>query len=389
MPKRKNTRKENGSGSIRKRKDGRWEGRYSVPAKDGCGSYIRKSVYGDTQDEVRMQLTQITGTIDEGTYIEPSQYRLSEWINIWLEIYVKPTVKDFTYDSYYGICKNHIIPNLGNVKLKDLTTTMIQKFYNSLLQKGLSTKTVKGIHGIFHRLLKQAFLVGEIKQNPTERCILPKVKKPKIEPLEDEDITRFLEGIKGHRYENVYFITLFTGLRQGEVLGLSWDCVNFQENSILINKQLRRDTHYAGSKYIIDSTKNDQEREITVAPSVMMVLEKQRAWQEKCAKKAGSAWNNEWNLVFTNELGEHLSHPTVYKNYKAIMRNLGIENKRFHDLRHTYAVAALESGDDIKTLQGNLGHATASFTLDRYGHVSKAMRQKSAMNMQQFINKVS
>ncbi|MBR5040333.1 MAG: tyrosine-type recombinase/integrase, partial [Clostridiales bacterium] len=112
-------------------------------------------------------------------------------------------------------------------------------------------------------------------------------------------------------------------------------------------------------------------------------------WQQECAKKAGSAWNNEWNLVFTNELGNHLCHSTVYNNYKRIVKDLGIENKRFHDLRHTYAVASLESGDDIKTVQDNLGHATSSFTLDVYGHVSKQMKQRSAANMQNFINKVS
>lgn len=386
---RKNSRKENGSGSIRKRKDGRWEGRYSIPSKDGGGSYIRKSVYADTQEELRKKITQITGEIDDGIYQEPSQYRLSEWIETWLEVYVKPTVKDFTYDSYSGVCRNHIIPDLGGVKLKELSTTMIQKFYNSLLKKGLSAKTLKNIHGILHRTLQQAYVVGEIRQNPTDRCILPKVPKPKIDPLENEEISRFLEAIRGHRYENVYFLTLFTGMRQGEVLGLSWDCVDVQNSTILINKQLRRTSHHAGAEYILDSTKNGKEREIVVAPSVMMVLARQRAWQKECAEKAGSAWNNEWNLVFTDELGQHLNHPTVYNNYKRVMKKMGLENKRFHDLRHTYAVASLESGDDIKTLQDNLGHATASFTLDKYGHVNKTMKQKSAMNMQRFINKVS
>ena len=127
----------------------------------------------------------------------------------------------------------------------------------------------------------------------------------------------------------------------------------------------------------------------SVATSVMLMLSKQKEWQERCTEAAGSAWNNEWDLVFTNELGEHLKHPTVYNNYKRIVKDLGLENKRFHDLRHTYAVASLESGDDIKTLQENLGHATSSFTLDRYGHVNKAMKVKSAQNMQRFINKVS
>lgn len=303
---------------------------------------------------------------------------------------MKPAVKDFTLDSYTNICRNHIIPSLGKLKLKELKTTQIQKFYNLLLDRGtLSVKTIKNIHGVLHKALTQAYLVGEIKQNPADRCQLPKTYRPKIEPLENEDITRFLEAIKGHKYEIVYFLTLFAGLRQGEVLGLTWDCVDFENNIILIDKQLKRSSHHKGAHYHLDRTKNGRERYIGVAPAVIDMLRRQMIWQQECAKKAGSAWNNEWNLVFTNELGNHLCHSTVYNNYKRIVKDLGIESKRFHDLRHTYAVASLESGDDIKTVQDNLGHATSSFTLDVYGHVSKQMKQRSAANMQNFINKVS
>ena len=380
----------NGSGCIRLRKDGRWEGIYSIPDADGCGKYIRKSVYGKTQEEVRKKLTQIISEIDEGTYSDASKYTVSEWLETWLDTYVKPAVKDFTLDSYSNICRNHIIPSLGKLKLKELKTTQIQKFYNLLLDRGtLSVKTIKNIHGVLHKALTQAYLVGEIKQNPADRCQLPKTYRPKIEPLENEDITRFLEAIKGHKYEIVYFLTLFAGLRQGEVLGLTWDCVDFENNIILIDKQLKRSSHHKGAHYHLDRTKNGRERYIGVAPAVIDMLRRQMIWQQECAKKAGSAWNNEWNLVFTNELGNHLCHSTVYNNYKRIVKDLGIENKRFHDLRHTYAVASLESGDDIKTVQDNLGHATSSFTLDVYGHVSKQMKQRSAANMQNFINKVS
>lgn len=380
----------NGSGCIRLRKDGRWEGIYSIPDADGCGKYIRKSVYGKTQEDVRKKLTQIISEIDEGTYSDASKYTVSEWLETWLDTYVKPAVKDFTLDSYTNICRNHIIPSLGKLKLKELKTTQIQKFYNLLLDRGtLSVKTIKNIHGVLHKALTQAYLVGEIKQNPADRCQLPKTYRPKIEPLENEDITRFLEAIKGHKYEIVYFLTLFAGLRQGEVLGLTWDCVDFENNIILIDKQLKRSSHHKGAHYHLDRTKNGRERYIGVAPAVIDMLRRQMIWQQECAKKAGSAWNNEWNLVFTNELGNHLCHSTVYNNYKRIVKDLGIESKRFHDLRHTYAVASLESGDDIKTVQDNLGHATSSFTLDVYGHVSKQMKQRSAANMQNFINKVS
>ena len=126
-----------------------------------------------------------------------------------------------------------------------------------------------------------------------------------------------------------------------------------------------------------------------MAPTVMDVLRQQRRHQERLAKAAGSGWNNEWNLVFTNELGGHLVHITVYKQFKKFVRAAGFDDTRFHDLRHSYAVASLESGDDIKTLQENLGHASAAFTMNVYAHASKKMHKRSASNMENYIRSVS
>ena len=124
------------------------------------------------------------------------------------------------------------------------------------------------------------------------------------------------------------------------------------------------------------------------APFVMQLLKKQREEQILQRFKAGASWNNEFELVFTDELGKHLVHGTVYKNYKRLAADIGVPSSRFHDLRHSYAVAAIQSGDDIKTVQGNLGHATASFTLDVYGHVSEQMKKQSSERMEQFIKSV-
>ena len=205
-----------------------------------------------------------------------------------------------------------------------------------------------------------------------------------IRPLEKKDIAVFLDAIRGHEYEHLYQVTLFTGLRQGEVLGLTWDCVDFEHKTLYINKQLQKDKK-VGGEYALVPTKNSRSRIVTVADSVMAVLQKVK--QEQAHKKeiADLAWSNPWNLVFTNEFGQHLCHFTVYHRFKDIVRAIGLEKARFHDLRHSYAVASIESGDDIKTVQSNLGHATASFTLDVYGHVSRKMRQQSADRMEQFI----
>lgn len=386
---RKNSRKENGSGSIRKRKDGRWEGRYSIPAKEGGGRYIRKSVYGNTQEEVRKELTRIINEIDENIHIEPVNIKLGIWLDDWLRLYIANTVKQLTYDQYVCEC-NHIKEELGEIKLSNLKSSQIQAFYNKLLNENkLSPKSVKNIHGVLHKALDQAVELEYIRSNPSAKCKLPKATKKEIHPMEAKEITKFLRLLENNRFKNLYYTTLFSGLRRGEVLGLTWDCVDFKNGTITINKQLKQSTHYSGYRYSFDSTKNSKTRTIRVADPVMVVLAEQKKWQEKAAELAGSAWNNEMNLVFTNEFGEHLTNETVYKTYKRIVTELGRPDLKFHDLRHTYATISLEAGDDIKTLQSNLGHATASFTLDRYGHVSDNMRLKSAKNMEKFIRKVS
>ena len=268
-----------------------------------------------------------------------------------------------------------------------MNTLQIQRFYNKLLQDGFSPKTIKNVNGVLHKALNQAVRIGALKSNPTDACDLPKVYKKEIAPLEQDDIRKFVEAIKGHRFEDLYLVTLFTGMRQGEVLGLTWDCIDFKRNTIYINKQLTK-THKVGGEYILAPTKNGRSRLIAVAGFVMDRLSIRKAQQEKERLIAGEAWNNPDQLVFTDAAGGHLVHLTVYKDFKDIVKSLGYESARFHDLRHSYAVAAIESGDDIKTVQTNLGHATASFTLDVYGYASERMRLQSAERMDRFIQSV-
>lgn len=280
----------------------------------------------------------------------------------------------------------HIKPALGAVKLTALSAPAIQTFYNNLQRQGLSPKTIKNTHGVLHKALEQAVKVGYIRYNPSDACELPRVEKAKIKPLDSQEIRTFLQAIKGHRFENVYLVTLFTGMRRGEVLGLTWDCIDFEKHTITIKQQLQKDRGRGGENRLV-STKNERIRRIAAAPFVFSVLANEREKQNQNKKIAGSAWN-ESNLVFTNEVGQNLAAITVYKNFKRLVTKAGIPEARFHDLRHSYAVAALQAGDDIKTVQENLGHHSAAFTLDVYGHVTEQMKKESAKRMEGFIKDV-
>lgn len=380
------TKKANGSGTIRKRADGRWEGKYTLDYDPKTGKLIRKSVYGKTQKEVRLALSKIVSEMDSGTYAEPSKMKVSQWLDEWLASYTM-NIKPATRSAYEEHIRVHIKPSLGDILLKQLSTRDIQQLYTNLLkERELSPKTVRNIHGVLHRTLEQAKLLGYIRVNPADAAVTPRVEKKQVETLDAEDIGKFLAAIRGTKYEYPLFVAVFTGLRQGELLGLTWDCVDFEHGMLLINKQHNRVK--GDTEFRFASLKNDKARVLTVADEVIDVLKLQKQRQESWAAALGNGWENPDNLVFTTEFGRYINNKILYQNFKRIAKNLGKPDLRFHDLRHTYAVNSLRAGDDIKTVQENLGHATASFTLSTYAHATPGMKRESAKRMTAFIRSV-
>lgn len=391
-----------GCGSIRKKivkRNGKeypyWEGRYTCGFDPGSGKQIQKSVTGKTQKEVAQKIKELTAALDAGTYIAPNKMTVGQWLDTWQNEYLA-NVKPSTVSSYEATIRNHLQPGLGALRLDSLTTHDIQEFYNSLhspseSRNTLSSKTIKNIHGILHHALEQAMLNNYIRSNPSNACVIPKAIKKKVKPMNEHQIADFLKAIKGHKYENMFLVALFTGIRQGEVCGLQWECVDFDNGTILIDKQLqslRGKMRGDKEKYVLVPTKNGKERTITAAPFVMDLLWKTKQAQDANRKDFGNDFI-ENGLVFTDEIGNRVTPQALYRAFKLVVTELNMKDVRFHDLRHSYAVVSLKSGDDVKTVQENLGHATASFTLDTYGHVTEKMKKDSADRMQAFIKSVS
>lgn len=377
-----------GAGTIRKKtvtKGGKpytyWEARFTVGFDPQTGKQLQRSISGKTQKEVAQKLREVTAELDQGSYQEPTKMTLGEWLEIWLKEY-SANLKPMTLQTYSEQVKNHIIPELGRIKLKDLKTHMIQRFYNSMTtgEKPLSAKTIKNIHGVLHKALHQAVSNNLIRVNPATACVLPKVQKPEIKPLEPQEIHRVLQEAENDDYRNIFTVALFTGMRQGELLGLSWDCIDFESGVITVKQQLQ----HKDGKYFLCSPKSNKPRRILPAQLVMDALKAEREKQEHARQQAGEVWNNPFNLVFADASGKNLVRRTVVKHFKAIAGRAGVGDTRFHDMRHSFAVTSLLAGDDVKTVQENLGHATAAFTLDVYGHVTEQMRRDSASRMQRF-----
>ena len=390
MPRKSNTRAAQGSGTIRQRPDGRWEARFTSGRDPGTGRQIQRSVYGATQQEVRKKLAEAVAALDAGNYFEPSKMTLGRWVEIWLQEYMGDK-KYLTVKHYKAQCRAHIVPSLGAVKLSELTTPQIQSFYNGLQRGGMAAKSVRNVHGILTKCLSTAVQVGYLRDNPASRVTLPKVEKKEIRPLSDEQVKAFLTVSAGDEYEIILKTILFTGLREAEATGLTWDCIEFKAGTIKVCKQLQKRPQQDGG-FTFAPLKNNKTRIIKPAPFVLSLLERRRREQVEQRFRAGELWTGWSNaeerktaLVFTTATGGNLSPQTVYNHYKKLARKIGAPDSRVHDLRHTFAVLSLQNGDDVKTVQGNLGHATAAFTLDVYGHVSERMKEDSAARMEAYI----
>lgn len=380
----------NGNGTIRQRKDGRWEAIYSVGNDPGTGRLIRKSVYGATSEEVALKLRAATAAIDEQTYIEPEKMPLRQWLAVWLEEYTG-AVKSGTVITYESNVRLHITPALGAVKLSELRTHDIQTFVNRLHRGGkegkvLSAKMCKNIHGTLHKALDVAVKIGYLRINPSDNIELPRIEREEIQPLVGEQIDAFMEAIKGTPCEALFFTALYSGMRLSELLGLQWKCVSFAAGTIKVDKQLLvkrgKDTERK-----FGPPKNSKPRTIKVAAAVVDTLKAVKKQQAEDKLKAGGAWTNSLGLVFTDELGQCVPHATVEHRYKRIVTSIDLPERRFHDLRHTYATESIRLGIPIKTISEALGHYSTSFTMDTYGHVTEAMQDDAAARMQAEIDR--
>ena len=412
----KETRRAKGTGSIyKKERNGKiyWESQITIGTDPGSGKQIRKTFSGKTQKEVREKMQAAAVAVTQGDYFEPAKITLSEWLDIWL--------KEYTGDKKYLTCKTytaqietHIKPALGAQKLSKLTAPQIQGFYNELGRTGkevrkkdkktgketvtfepLAAKSIRNIHGVLIKSLNTAIDVGYLKTNPAERVTLPRAEKKEIHPLDDTQVAAFYREAGSDEYCYLLRLIPFTGLREAEAMGLTWDCVDFVSGTLKINKQLVKRPNAAGG-FTLAETKNSKIRVIKPAPMVMTQLKQRQKEQIEQRFKAGELWQGWQNdkerktaLVFTTATGSNLSPQTVYNHCKKVLERIGAGDRCVHDLRHTFAVLSLQNGDDVKTVQGNLGHATAAFTLDVYGHVSERMKEDSAARMEKYMQNMA
>ena len=372
-------RRANGEGSIRKRKDGRWEGRYTAGRDPETGKAITKNVLAKTQKECKEKLQKAIEDTAGLDLAKAGQYTVGQWLDVWYENYAKLKVCPSSHQTYRGYIDNHIKPNIGHIPLSKLTSLDLQKLYKKLLSggrvkrieakrqpRGLSAKTVRNLNQVISSAMDFAIAQKLILTKPTDGCALPKLEHREMKTLPAEQLASFLQEARESGVFELYYTELATGLRRGELLGLKWEDLDLVRGEMRIRRQVVRINGEVVEAPL--KTKNAY-RTLPLSEDTVGILKIQKQ------KADGSPW------VFPSPTGRPISPDSVLHMLHRVLKRAGLPMVRFHDLRHTFATLALQNGVDVKTVSGMLGHFSAGFTLDTYAHVTTAAQREAARTM--------
>ena len=355
--KNKKSRASNGMGSIRQRSDGRWEARYSTP--DGR----QRSVYAKSEAEVTKKLRSVLHDLDSGAWMEPSRMTVGDWLDIWLRDYQGHTTGR-TVETYTCVVNKRLRPMFGNIKLNNFSQIHVRRMVSQMTQEGKSPSTIKHAKGILSTAMKCAVEAGLIKSNPVQGVKSPRMVKPTITIIDRDKFQAFVDAVQKTTCADALVFMLLTGIRAGEMQGLRW--ADIDNGTMTINRQLHAQSK---NKKKLGAPKDGEVRDIHLPAEAIELLKNHRKTQLAERLAAGDKWHDDeitTDLVFRQPDGTNLDEGVIYKAILSVREELGMPHLRPHDLRHSYAVAALRSGVDVKTVQHNLGHKHASITLDTY-----------------------
>ena len=380
-------KKGNNEGSIRRRSNGTWEGRYTDGVNEE-GKQIQRSVYGKTKKEVADKLHTIFYQKQQGVYVTPTKVLVKDWLIEWLHNYAHIMVRPSTYISYEGYIYNHIIPIIGDLPIQKLTPPIVQNFYNDRYlngrtdgKGGLSSKTLRNMHNMFHQAIEQAKINGLIMQNPTDNAIIPKSQKKEMRVLSVQEQLQLLNVIHLHRLGFAIKFDLATGLRIGELCALKWTDLNYQKKTVKISRTLQRIKTNQLEREELDGSENMTmvvEGDVKTSSGFREILIPDKIWAELMQHQ--QIQQQEYmtygvpilpdGYIFAMPFGTCVEPSTMRDALNYLLTVAGIEHANFHSLRHTFATRAIEAGMPVKTLSDILGHSQVQITMDLYCHSS-------------------
>ena len=340
-----------------------------------------------TKREAEAGLAQWLVEIERGTVVEASKMTVGEYLQQWLTTSAQHRVRPTTFESYRKLVRSYILPALGAVPLQRLTPAQVQAFYATQLTRaragrnggGLSPRTVRYLHAILHRALKEALHLGLVARNVTDAVAPPKDARPPIKSWDVGDVQRFLAvTMDDHRYSPIWLMALHTGMRKGELLGLRWQDVDLDARVARVRQALSAVKTDEGYTLTFGEPKTRSGRRTIALDAICVAaLREHRARQRERRLALGPRWR-EGDLVFANDVGGPIDPMNLYHRFIALTARAGVPRLPFHGLRHTHATLLMKAGVHPKVVAERLGHADITLTLSTYSHVLPQMQQQAA-----------
>ena len=373
------------AGSIEKRGDS-----YRLVCVVGYnlqGRPIKKSkTVHCSKKEAKIELAKFVADVQKGMYVEGKSLKFTDFVEIWKRDYGSKELAPSTYKRYLGILESRIIPFFGHFRVDKIKPTDIMQFYDLLSKdtqivrrkdnngkktgKPLSPKTILEHHRLLRAMLQKAVYWQMIVSNPAERVQAPKTKKPKRKYYDDEQSKALISGLmelteEQFKYKVAIILTIFTGVRLGELMGLEWDDINFREGIVSIN----RSSQYLADKGVFTKTPKTESsiRDVAIPDFVVSLLEEYKCWYDNQKALFGELWYDS-NRLFVQADGKPMHPSTISKWFEKFVAQIGLPVINFHGLRHTNATLLIAQNIDVSVVAARLGHAQITTTLNFYVH---------------------
>ncbi|MGG3962181.1 tyrosine-type recombinase/integrase [Geobacillus stearothermophilus] len=339
-----------------------------------------------TKTEAKKELLKIKNQVDDGSYFKESTEDFSMFMERWFNTSYKRTVEITTAKSREYVIRNHIMKYFQHKKINEITTFDIDSFYVDKLDSGYSGAYIRQMHNLLNQAFDQAVRWSLVKVNPVKNAKPPKVKSEEKITWTVDEVNRFLNLIKDSSMEIPYLLAIFTGMRRGEVLGLKWDDVDFENKKIRIKRSL---CFVSGKGLIFKEPKTKKsKRQISISQHVVNVLKKHKQKQEFQKEKLGTQYQDN-NLIVCTDDGKPLDPRSLLRQFYRLIEEASVPRISFHDLWHTHATILMQQGENPKVVSERLGHSRVGITLDLYSHVSDDLQEQAAEKFENALLKQS